>query len=146
MQRYGTTYAVLMLDLDHFKAVNDEYGHKTGDKVLVDFTARVREALRDVDDFGRWGGEEFMILARNSGPDEAFEFAERLVKIVANHRIEPVGHITVSIGVAISCEGESFDAVVQRADRALYRAKENGRNRVEIDAVSNVAPAIKSAT
>lgn len=132
-QRYAMQYAVLMLDLDHFKAVNDEYGHKAGDQVLKDFTARVREALRDVDEFGRWGGEEFMILAKNSGPDDALEFAERLVKIVANHRIEPVGNITVSIGVAISRDGESFDELVQRADRALYRAKENGRNRVEID-------------
>jgi len=146
VQRYGTNFAVLLLDLDHFKAVNDRYGHKTGDIVLKEVTARVREALRDVDEFGRWGGEEFMILARNSGPDEAVEFAGRLVGIVANHHIDPVGHITVSIGVAISREGESFDGVVQRADRALYRAKEGGRNRVEIDDSGDLRPAIKSAT
>ena len=113
---------------------------------MKDFTARVRDALRDVDEFGRWGGEEFMILAKNSSEDEAVDFAERLVNIVANHRVDPVGRVTVSIGVAIHRDGESFDELVQRADRALYRAKENGRNRVEIDRVETPQQTIKSAT
>ncbi len=132
-RRYKTPFAVLLLDIDHFKRVNDEWGHKTGDMVLKDFTNSIREALRDVDEFGRWGGEEFMILARNSGLAEAAELAERLVAMVANREIEPVGKITTSIGVAVSRDDETFDEVVLRADRALYTAKANGRNRVEVD-------------
>ena len=132
-RRYGKPFAVLLLDIDHFKRVNDRYGHKTGDMVLKDFTNRIREALRDVDEFGRWGGEEFMVLARNSGIDEAAEFAGRLVAMIANRPIDPVGKITTSIGVAVSRESETFDEVVLRADRALYTAKRNGRDRVEVD-------------
>ncbi len=144
-RRYKTSFAVLLLDIDHFKNVNDQWGHKTGDLVLKEFTNSIREALRDVDEFGRWGGEEFMILARNSGIDEAAEFAGRLVAMVANRLIEPVGRITTSIGVAVSRDVETFDEVVLRADRALYTAKRNGRNRVEVDKTTAL-PSRKQAT
>ncbi len=144
-RRYGTSFAVLLLDIDHFKRVNDQWGHKTGDMVLKDFTNSIREALRDVDEFGRWGGEEFMILARNSSLDDAAEFAERLVAMVANREIERVGKITTSIGVAVSRADETFDEVVLRADRALYTAKRNGRNRVEVDKTTAL-PTRKKAT
>ncbi len=144
-RRYKTPFAVLLLDIDHFKSVNDQWGHKTGDLVLKDFTNSIREALRDVDEFGRWGGEEFMILARNSRLDEASEFAERLVAMVANRPIDPVGHITTSIGVAVSRDAETFDEIVLRADRALYTAKSNGRNRVEVDKTATLPTRKKGA-
>ncbi len=137
-QRYQIPYVVLMLDIDHFKLINDKWGHRTGDLVLKNFVTRVCEAARDVDDFGRWGGEEFLILTRNSKPEEVIRFAKRLVAIVADHSLEPVGQVTVSIGVAISKEGESFDKTVQRADRALYCAKDRGRNRVECDGLADI--------
>ena len=144
-RRYNAQFAVLLLDIDNFKQVNDRFGHQTGDLVLKDFTDRIREALRDVDEFGRWGGEEFLILARNSGLDEAAEFAERLVAMIAGCRIEPVGKITTSIGVAVRRDRDSFDDVVLRADRALYTAKRNGRNRVELDRITELSGRRKGA-
>jgi diguanylate cyclase (GGDEF)-like protein/PAS domain S-box-containing protein len=134
-QRYGNPYAVLLLDIDHFKAINDEHGHKSGDSVLQILASIMRRTLREVDIIGRIGGEEFAILLPETGMETAPEVAERLRKTVADAEI-PTGnqtslHITVSIGVALPAEdSHQIDNVLRRADSALYEAKNRGRNRV----------------
>lgn len=130
-KRHGSQYTALMLDIDHFKRVNDRCGHQTGDVVLQKITGLVSAELRDSDYFGRWGGEEFIIIARNTSLDESIAFARRLCQIIADHEIDPIGRTTISIGVASNNGNALFDNVVQLADKALYQAKENGRNRVE---------------
>jgi diguanylate cyclase (GGDEF)-like protein/PAS domain S-box-containing protein len=137
LQRLDSQAAtVLMLDLDHFKHVNDTYGHATGDAMLRHIAALMRNELRKIDTAGRVGGEEFAIVLPGTSTEEARVLAERLrLKVAAN----PLLHdgqaipITASIGLtAIRANDTSADADLVRADDALYRAKENGRNRVEV--------------
>lgn len=127
--------AVLMLDLDHFKHVNDSYGHAAGDAVLKHFAVLMQAELRKIDTVGRVGGEEFAIVLPGASPEEAEIFAERLRERVAttsptfNDVLTPV---TVSIGITTMLATDtSADAAMIRADKALYRAKKKGRNRVE---------------
>ena len=125
---------LIFTDIDHFKRVNDTYGHQVGDEVLMRFAGGLRECLRKDDLVIRWGGEEFIILLQ--GLDsllEAKKVAEHLREHIAAMKIEKVGHITASFGVCcgmIDTKGE-FVKLVECADRALYQAKQNGRNRVE---------------
>jgi diguanylate cyclase (GGDEF)-like protein len=139
--RYGSPYGVLLLDIDHFKAVNDEYGHESGDLVLQALAAILRRILREVDIIGRIGGEEFAILLPETDSTEVPEVAERLRRAVAERDIT-IGHnlslcITVSIGVALlSVNSNHLDHILRQADEALYRAKKNGRNRVCIAKIS----------
>lgn len=130
----GSAAGLLMLDLDRFKAINDTYGHRVGDRVLEDFAAVCRETLREGDIVGRLGGEEFMIALPDTDPAACCALAERLRGQVAARRVplddgRTVSY-TVSIGVAVQRPGEGFDALMTRADAALYRAKREGRNRV----------------
>ena len=127
--------ALLMLDIDHFKYINDNYGHQVGDEVLITFVSRLQADLRKADLLGRYGGEEFLILLPGASSEQAGLVAERLRKNVANSvfLIEGKGlHITTSIGVAWVDSGENIDSdtLVSRADTALYLAKQTGRNRV----------------
>jgi diguanylate cyclase (GGDEF)-like protein/PAS domain S-box-containing protein len=128
--------AVLMLDLDFFKRVNDEYGHLTGDAVLVHFATLMREALRKIDTGGRVGGEEFAIILAGADLAAAQIFAERLRQKIASTPLQQNAieiRVTVSIGIAVlDAADASADAVLMRADAALYHAKRSGRNRVEI--------------
>jgi diguanylate cyclase (GGDEF)-like protein len=128
--------AVVVLDVDHFKAVNDELGHAAGDAVLSDVAATISRTLRPQDTVGRWGGEEFVALLPGSTGEEAEPIAERIRDAVAStlERAGPGGAgITVSIGVAdAALGGYDLDAVVDLADRAMYRAKRGGRNRVAV--------------
>jgi diguanylate cyclase (GGDEF)-like protein len=133
--RFGGTLTVLMLDLDHFKRVNDTYGHKTGDAVLQRLAEVCRAALREIDLPARLGGEEFAVLLPNTDHAAALDVAERLRQAVAAMEIpterSPAPQITVSIGVAeLDPSMPGIDALLNRADRALYRAKREGRNRV----------------
>jgi diguanylate cyclase (GGDEF)-like protein len=127
--------SLLLLDLDHFKAVNDRFGHAVGDRVLQIFAAVTRGVLREKDLFGRFGGEEFVILLPEATAEHGLAVAERIRAALAEAAgivdDKPVGG-TVSIGVA-QCDGPALDLVslLAQADRALYLAKENGRNRVE---------------
>jgi diguanylate cyclase (GGDEF)-like protein/PAS domain S-box-containing protein len=135
--------AVLMLDIDKFKRVNDTHGHPVGDTVLRHVADLIRKGIREVDACGRLGGEEFAVLLTGATPAAAAEFAERLRRGIAaspaSHEGLDIG-VTVSIGVsALGKDDDGADAALLRADRALYRAKESGRNRVETDAGS--APA-----
>lgn len=139
LQRLDNMYAaVLMLDLDHFKRINDTYGHATGDAMLRHFAALMRDELRKIDSVGRVGGEEFAIILPGANPDEAKIFAERLREKLEKTPLMQDGQaipITVSIGIAVlKTTDASADTALSRADEALYRAKENGRNRVELAA------------
>lgn len=131
----GAKTAVLLIDLDHFKSINDRFGHALGDAVLRRFSKTVSAIVRPTDLFGRIGGEEFALVAREVGSERAGTIAERIRSAFAQAAYEVDGQpvrATVSIGIAI-CESRSFDIVtlLSEADEALYRAKSTGRNRVE---------------
>ena len=135
-RRTTSEACVLMLDLDHFKRINDQYGHAAGDSVLRHFSNILRHELRAIDIAGRMGGEEFAIILPGSGPQAAQGFAQRICDKLAEHPLsfgrQEVG-MTVSIGIAaIVPDDLSADAVLSRADRALYQAKDAGRNRVQL--------------
>ena len=131
-RRHGRSMALLLLDIDHFKAINDTHGHQTGDHVLVDFSRRIAGLLRRPDLLARFGGEEFVLLLPETSQEEAVAVAGRILARVAEPA-EGLPSITVSIGVATNRPDEAeIDALLARADRALYKAKDAGRNRVEV--------------
>ncbi|SFD92116.1 PAS domain S-box-containing protein/diguanylate cyclase (GGDEF) domain-containing protein [Thiohalospira halophila DSM 15071] len=131
--RYETPFSILMFDLDLFKAVNDQWGHPVGDAVLRELVRRSQENLREADILGRWGGEEFLVIANHATGEEAMALAERLRQAVADEPFPTAGRITVSIGTAEAHAGESLESLEERADRALYAAKRAGRNRTRLD-------------
>jgi diguanylate cyclase (GGDEF)-like protein len=134
--RYGTPLALVITDIDHFKAINDAHGHACGDQVLVDFARTLLVSVRDVDLVGRWGGEEFVILMPGTDLDEAVAAAERMRLAVAGVPTRFEGRTcgyTASFGVtALRMDETNLDALLGRADAALYRAKDAGRNRVVV--------------
>ena len=132
-KRYGQPVSLLMLDTDHFKRVNDAFGHEAGDEVLVALAEELRAGIRSVDVLARWGGEEFIVLCPSIGLGEAGELAERLRAGVAARDFGAAGRLTVSLGVAEYRRGETAGELFGRADAALYRAKEGGRDRVELE-------------
>lgn len=127
----GEERCVVMGDIDHFKHINDTYGHVTGDAVLKGVVSRIKSRIRENDYLIRWGGEEFLIVLQTDY-DHALQVAEALRKVVAQKPFETVGEVTMSFGVCCgSIEDEKdVDALIERADKALYAAKEGGRNRV----------------
>ena len=130
-RRYGERFSIMVIDLDYFKEVNDRFGHPTGDRVLVEFVGLVKAHLRKTDIFGRWGGEEFLVICPNTGLDRAEVLAERIRRAISEHTFEETGRQTVSIGLATCEELEISTArLVATADKALYAAKVAGRNRV----------------
>lgn len=132
-KRYAAAFALLLFDVDSFKQINDAHGHSVGDDVLVALARLVESSLRGCDHLGRWGGEEFIVLATHSDVDAAIGLAERLRSLVAELRIEGLEQtVTVSIGVAVWQPGDSCKTLISRADDAMYRAKHGGRNRVEM--------------
>lgn len=129
-KRGSGPFAVLMMDVDHFKKFNDEHGHQAGDEVLVRFGSVLRETIRAYDCAARYGGEEFLVMLSGTGEADAVGIAERICERVRAESFDG-GHITASIGVAeYPAHGDSVDAVIGRADEALYRAKRAGRDRV----------------
>jgi len=129
--------SVIFGDLDHFKQINDTYGHLAGDAVLCEVARRIPAALRPYDSLARYGGEELLIVLPACSAAGALDVAERIIKLIADHPIETefgAISVTLSIGVAMANQDQalSFNALIQFADCALYRAKENGRNRVEL--------------
>lgn len=127
--RRNTPLSLLMLDLDHFKRVNDAYGHSTGDAVLAGMSQTVRLHLRASDALVRWGGEEFLVMAPATRMEGALGLAEKLRAAVADIPFPGVGNVTMSLGVAEYAPGETLAQWIERADQALYRAKSEGRNR-----------------
>lgn len=137
-RRYGTALAAVMIDLDHFKRVNDEHGHLIGDRVLEQVGDALQASVREHDLVGRFGGEEFAIILPNTDLAGARELADRCRVLVAEHTADPDGgwNVTASFGVAAypDIDAGSIDDLLREADAALYRAKQGGRNRVEVAA------------
>lgn len=132
MRRTGTPYAVLVMDIDHFKQVNDGHGHAVGDRVLRHVAEVLRRHLRSTDFVGRSGGEEFLALLPQTPPDEALRVAQKLRHAVDTSPAPVVIHVTLSVGVSVAGpEQPDAEMAVRMADDQLYRAKQNGRNRVE---------------
>ena len=130
--RYNEPLSLIMLDVDHFKRVNDVWGHDAGDIVLAEIARRVAATLRDTDLLFRWGGEELLILSPHTSLEGASAVADKLRQVISALPILPAGNITASFGVVERQKGESRDDCFRRVDQLLYRAKLNGRNRVEI--------------
>ncbi len=129
--RYGSTCALIMLDIDHFKQINDTFGHDVGDRVLTQLGEILGAEIRGPDRVARWGGEEFMILLPETGLTAAAWAAERLRRHVAVSGFEGPERITISLGVTVCNGQEERSDLLKRLDDALYRAKQHGRNRVE---------------
>ncbi|RUR30392.1 diguanylate cyclase [Vreelandella andesensis] len=127
--RYMRPLSLIMLDIDHFKFINDTYGHHVGDNVLVEFARLLSSNLREMDLCARWGGEEFMVLAPETTRDQALQLADKLRQLIADTPFPSVGHMTASFGV-VEIGDETAIETVKRIDRALYEAKRLGRNRV----------------
>ncbi|MDT4858108.1 Response regulator PleD [compost metagenome] len=130
----------MLLDLDHFKLLNDTYGHQAGDEVLQGFAQNLRDGLRQSDIVCRWGGEEFIILLKDTGNATAHYLAEKVRSDVAARRYPFKGvnlHVTTSIGLAEMHPDDSLDSLIGRADRGLYRAKQSGRDCVCVEPSGN---------
>lgn len=131
--RSRTTGSVIMLDIDHFKLINDTHGHLIGDSVLQQFAVRVNSALRSDGHLIRWGGEEFLVLIRGISEREAFRVAERLRTAINSDLFHPVGKLTASGGATSRKDNDTLESLIARADKALYAAKLKGRDQVVCD-------------
>ncbi|MGE4471238.1 MAG: diguanylate cyclase [Sulfuricurvum sp.] len=128
-KRQQSKLSLMMIDLDCFKQVNDTYGHNIGDYVLKDFSALVSSSVREADLFARWGGEEFVLLLRNAGCEEAFGVGEKIRSLLEAQRFDEVGCVTCSIGITEVYSDDTLTSAIERADSAMYSAKNAGRNR-----------------
>lgn len=139
-QRYGKKLTLAVLDIDHFKKINDTYGHPAGDEVIQGFANTINGSIRESDTACRYGGEEFCVIMPETGPEEAKIMAERIREAMQESvwNKHPEHKVTVSIGLAGSDGGAAItpDAWLERADKALYNAKNGGRNRVVTDTIS----------
>jgi len=130
VDRYGTELSVILLDIDLFKSINDNYGHLRGDSVLIEFAKIIKQNIRNTDYAGRWGGEEFLIVCPNIGLQEAMILANKLLDKIRSHAFSEVINITASAGVNFFTKDKSIEATIYNADQALYQSKENGRDQV----------------
>ncbi|MEA3497600.1 MAG: diguanylate cyclase [Campylobacterota bacterium] len=131
VKRFNHPLSIALIDVDHFKKFNDTFGHLIGDEVLILLAQTINKHLRNIDMFARWGGEEFIILFIETNIDDAMIASEKLRKIVESIKHHDAGHITSSFGVTQYKDGDDLKSIFKRCDKALYMAKENGRNRVE---------------
>ncbi len=129
-QRYQNPFSLIMFDLDHFKQINDRYGHQKGDEILVSTSQLIAHALRETDTLFRFGGEEFMVLLPETGLDKAFDIAERMRRLIEEHDFGLEAPATISIGVAVFQESDSIDSIIRKVDALLYQAKNKGRNSI----------------
>ncbi|MDR0826810.1 MAG: GGDEF domain-containing protein [Desulfovibrio sp.] len=138
----GYFCAVIMLDIDHFKKVNDTFGHQSGDLVLSDLGQILKSSLRrEVDMIARYGGEEFVLFVQVTSKETTVKIAEKVRDCVAKHHFGPLPRITASFGCTLYVPGENVEAAIARADEALYEAKHNGRNRVRVRWAESDPPA-----
>jgi len=121
---------LMLIDLDHFKVVNDNYGHPVGDRVLKEFASLLKTTIREADTCYRWGGEEFVVILNNTNKNEAIQIGERLRVFVENNNFKIEHPLTVSIGLAEEPVDETLLELFNEADKALYYAKKKGRNRI----------------
>lgn len=133
VQRYGSQSSLIMFDIDHFKKINDTYGHDVGDVILKTVVDTVIHGLRETDVFARWGGEEFIILSHKTKLPQAIQLAERLRQRLEDLKPDPVPSVTASFGVSQFLSDENSEAVLKRVDERLYDAKHQGRNQVAAD-------------
>ena len=132
VKRYEEPLSLIMFDIDHFKKVNDNYGHDVGDLVLKEIVKVVNSNIRNVDVFARWGGEEFIIMCPETDLDSAVNLSEKLRKTIEEISFKEAGKVTVSFGVTSYKSKELKKEFIKRADVALYKAKNSGRNKVEV--------------
>lgn len=135
-KRHNSPFSILLLDIDNFKHVNDTHGHQVGDRILNELSCLLEANSRTTDTLGRWGGEEFLLICPETGHQGAIRLAEAIRQTIEAHNFEAVGKLTCSIGVSTFTEGDCPETLLSRADKALYRAKSNGRNRVESESES----------
>jgi diguanylate cyclase (GGDEF)-like protein len=126
-------FGLLLLDVDFFKSVNDSYGHQVGDELLTTIATLLRNNVRENDVIARWGGDEFMIITPGNDHEGATALAEKLCQIIEQQIFPIIGSKTVSIGVASYRQGDDSKTLIARSDEALYRAKNGGRNRIEVE-------------
>lgn len=129
-ERYGSVFGIVLADVDHFKNVNDTYGHQVGDEVLIKVASILKDNVRNVDIVGRWGGEEFLVICPNTDEKGTFALAENLRKIIETTVFGEAGHLTASFGISAIKKDDTMESLVAKADSALYDSKEGGRNRV----------------
>ena len=122
----------MFFDIDHFKSINDTYGHDVGDNILVSLTQVVKEQIRGYDHLVRWGGEEFIIIVRVESQENILQMTEKIRVKIQNHNFEDIRRLTCSFGIAIYKEDETISSTITRADEKLYDAKNNGRNQIQI--------------
>ena len=130
-KRFQHLLGIILLDIDHFKSTNDTYGHNAGDKVLEEFAKILKEQVRETDIAGRWGGEEFVIICPETNMDGLSKIAEELRYSIESYNFTTVGKKTSSFGITLYKEHDTIKSIISRADKALYLAKKNGRNKVE---------------
>jgi len=131
-QRYNEKFCFIIMDIDHFKSVNDLYGHHVGDEVLVKFAKCLSENTREDDFIARWGGEEFVVLTKTINIENIKMYIEKLQAKIAESSFSPAPKITASFGITLYRKEDNKDSILKRVDEALYLAKENGRDRYEI--------------
>ena len=130
-KRYNNALSLIIFDIDHFKNVNDEFGHQVGDEVLKDISALIQQAIREHDTVVRWGGEEFIILLPETNLEGAMNTAQKLKDTICNYKNSSINRtITASFGLTVLQEKDNQDSVIKRADDALYKAKQSGRNKI----------------
>jgi len=134
-ERYNSIFSIAMIDIDHFKQINDTYGHNTGDEILRELAGLIKSKLRTSDLIGRWGGEEFILILPNTTPEDSGILLSRLQKDINGHSFYNGIQIAFSAGICGFISGTSLSQLIDCADRALYNAKENGRDRTEIFSV-----------
>jgi len=132
-QRYNESFGFILFDIDHFKLVNDTYGHNVGDDVLIKLSNCISNHIRENDFLARWGGEEFVVIADHTNINQLIQLVEKIQNEIANISFSPVPKVTLSFGLTMFKSEDTKDSILNRADEALYVAKENGRNRYEIN-------------
>ena len=138
-ERHNQRFGIIMLDIDHFKEINDKYGHDAGDNVLKRLAKTFESAIRTSDFIARWGGEEFLICCTTIDEEDLLPIAETIRQLVANTKFDHNNHITASLGCAAIVKGESISDLIKRADVALYEAKNNGRNQSIVSEFTDIS-------
>jgi len=129
-ERFDEKFSILMLDIDNFKTINDTFGHDVGDTVLKELSSIISKEIREIDYFGRWGGEEFLLILPHQKEDESVLVAQKLRESIENAIFKTIKSITISIGVSEYKQEDTKETLLKRVDNALYKAKEDGRNKV----------------
>ncbi|MEM7563640.1 MAG: diguanylate cyclase [Pseudomonadota bacterium] len=138
-ERHGQRFGIIMLDIDLFKRINDNYGHDVGDEVLKELSSIFENAIRNSDFVARWGGEEFLICCTTIEEEDLLPIAETIRQLVAGNDFQPIKQITASLGCAAIVKGETIGELIKRADIALYEAKNNGRNQTVVSEFTDLS-------